>query len=714
MMKNRGQRTTNKGQQGNRRTFGIIFYVLIGLMFLLFIARFSQIALLKRVNHVDLKSRAGKLYTQQQVINAKRGTIYDANGDALAQNTSTYTVYAVLDHRQKGQDGKKLYVTNKAQAARVLAAYLPIDEEKAYQTMTPKKKSFQVEFGNAGRNISIETMRKIKAKHVNGLHFLATPARQYPEGEFATQLVGLASPHVNDKTGQTTLVGQLGIEAYFDKQLRGKNGFRRAKQDVYGYRLSKQDSGWDAKDGDNIHLTLDSQIQQLLENKLQSVEKETHASSMAGVVMEAKTGKVIAATQRPDRNSSTPVWRNTLVQDTFEPGSTMKVLSLSAAIDSGHFDPNATYNSGSWSIGGGKITDWVTSGWGAITYRDAFYRSSNVGFAHIEQNMGSKNWMKYIKRFHLLQPVRVWGMGGETPGYTSFKGILMQANTAYGQGITTNIMQMMQAFSAIANNGKMMKPYVVSRVTDANNQKTVAKTGPQVVGNPIKASTAKQVRKLMVGVITDKNGTGQAYKIPGKTIAVKTGTAQIGTSHGYETGDSNYVYSVVGMAPAKEPKYIIYIIMKQPKTLKQPAETELANVFKPVTSSLLDRTAAKKGSQGVITLADYQGRLANSIQSELGAKHLQVTVLGNGKHVTAQSVPAGRKVMVNSRLILKTSGNITMPSLQGWSQADVNRLGKLAGIRVESNGNGYVTKQSIAKGTTIKKDQILKIECKAH
>ncbi len=712
MMNNKGRRTTNKGQQSNRRTFGIFFYVLIAAMFLLFIARFSQIALLKHIDHVDLQSRAGKLYTQQQVINAKRGTIYDAKGNALAQDTSTYTVYAVLDHSQKSSSGKKLYVTNKAKAAQILAKYLPISEEKAYQTMTPKKKTFQVEFGTAGRNISIQTMRKMRAQHVNGLHFLATPARQYPEGEFATQLVGLASPKVNSKTGQTKLVGSLGIEAYFDKELSGKNGFRLAKQDVYGYRVSKRESGWDAKDGDNVHLTLDSQIQQLLENKMASVEKETHSSSMTGVVMEAKTGKIIAATQRPDRTSSSPVWTNALVQDTFEPGSTMKVMALSAAIDSGHFDPNATYNSGTWSMGGGKITDWVSSGWGAITCRDAFYRSSNVGFGHIEQNMGSKVWMKYIKRFHLLKPVHVWGMGGETAGYTPFKGILMQANTAFGQGITVNVMEMMQAFSAVANNGTMVKPYVVSKVTNANNGKTVASTGRKVVGHPIKASTAKEVRKMMVGVITDKNGTGQAYKMPGQSIAVKTGTAQIGTAHGYESGDSNYVYSVVGLAPAKHPKYIIYIIMKQPKTLKQPAETELANVFKPVTSALLERVSAK--SKGIVRLGNYKDRLASSIQSELSAKHIQVTVLGSGQHVTAQSVPSGTKAMVNSRLILKTSGRMTMPDLNGWSQADVNRLGKLLNIKVESDGNGYVTKQSIAKGTQVKDGQVLKIQCKSH
>lgn len=710
-MKKEPRRTTNNDKQANGRLFGMIFYFLMALMFIWFAVRFAQIGLIKHVNHVNLRSRAAKISSQKQVIHAKRGVIYDANGNALAQDTNRYTVYAVLDHRQKTPGGKPLYVTDKGKAAKVLSKYLHISKDKAYQTLNPHKKTFQVEFGNAGANLSIRKMKQLRAAHVNGLHFLAVPARQYPQGEFASQLVGLATPKSNQE-GQTTLVGQLGLENVFNKQLTGRNGYQSGKHDVYGYRVNQGRGGIPAKNGDDVHLTLEEHPQQMLETQLNNVEKQTKSLSMMGIVMDAKTGKIIAATQRPDMYSNPAIWRNMMVQDTYEPGSTMKVLTLAAAIDSGHFDPDATYNSGTWTLGGGKITDWVPTGWGAITYRDAFYRSSNVGFAHIEQNMGSQTWHSYIHKFGLLKPVNVWGMNRESNGFTTFKGSLTQANTAYGQGITVNAMQMMQAFSAVVNNGKMMKPYFVKSVTKPNG-KVVQKGHPQQVGKPIKASTAKQVRKMMVGVVEDQHGTGQAYKIDGQHVAVKTGTAQIGTAHGYENGATSYIYSVVGMAPVNKPRYVVYLVMRQPQKLPQAAEVELASIFKPLMSYLIQRQqVGSSGRQGLVKLADYRHRNANNVQSELSAKHLQPVVVGSGTKVQKQSQPADKKVMVKSRVILYTGGTIKMPSLTNWSQADVVRLGRLIGIKVKVHGSGFVSDQSIKENNTVHLGQTLTVKCK--
>lgn len=711
-MKKEPQRTTNNDKQANGRVFGMIFYFLIALMFIWFAVRFAQIGLIKHVNHVDLHSRTAKIYSQKQVIRAKRGVIYDADGNALAQDTNRYTVYAVLDHKQKTVSGKPLYVTNKEKAARVLSQHLNISEDKAYQTLTPHQKAFQVEFGNAGANLSIRKMKQIQAAHVNGLHFLAVPARSYPQGEFASQLVGLATAKTNKKTGQTTLTGQLGLENVFNKQLTGRNGYKTAKHDVYGYQVSQNRGGIAAQNGNNVHLTLQPHLQQMLETQLNNVEKQTKSLSMMGIIMDARTGKIIAATQRPDMYSSKPVWRNMMVQDTFEPGSTMKVLTLAAAIDSGHFDPDATYNSGTWSIGGGKITDWVKTGWGAITYRDAFYRSSNVGFAHIEQNMGSKIWHSYIHKFGLLKPVKVWGMDHESNGFTTFKGTLTQANTAYGQGITVNAMQMMQAFSAIANNGKMMKPYFIKSVTKPDGQ-VVSEGRPKEVGHPIKASTAKEVRKMMVGVTEDQHGTGQAYKIDGQHVAVKTGTAQIGTAHGYENGATNYVYSVVGMAPVNKPRYVVYLVMRQPQKLPQAAEVELATIFKPVMSYLIQRQQVSSSArQGLVRLADYRGRNADDVKNKLAGKHLQPVLLGSGKLVQKQSLRPNEKVMVNSHVILYTGGTVKMPSLSNWSQADVVSLGRLIGIKVKVRGSGFVVKQNVKENSTVHLGQTLTVTCK--
>lgn len=713
-MKQQQQRTIGKNQK-NRKMFGIALFLTFFCIFVLFVVRFFVIATTKDVQNRNLQTMASRMYTSKRIIEAKRGTIYDAQGNALAQDTKTYTVTAVLSHQSSTAKGKPNYVTNKKKAAKVLAKYLDITEKKALSIMSPKRKNvYQVEFGAAGSNISVSTMKKIKAQHVTGLQFTSTPARQYPAGEFASQLIGLATAKTNDKTGQTKLVGRLGLESYFNKNLTGINGLKEIKQDVYGYQLAdSQVKGRPAKDGADVYTTLDNRTQQQLETLITKAEKETQASSMTAVVMETKTGKILAATQRPNVNSSTPVWRNALVQDTYEPGSTMKVLALAAAIDSGNFNPEAVYKSGTWELGGGKITDWNTAGWGNITYKEGFYRSSNVAFAHIEQDMGSATWKKYIQKFGLLKNVGIYGMSGESKGYTSYKGTLEQANTAFGQGITVNVMQMMQAFSAIANNGTMVKPYFIKKIV-ASDGKTLEKTKPQTIGHPVSQATAKKVLHYMQGVIYNKNGTGQVYKISGYRIAGKTGTAQIGSSHGYETGSTNYLYSFVGMAPAKNPKYVVYITMKQPQHITKAAEQYMAEVVNPVTKQLLDRATAKDSKhQGVVKLPNVVGMSAADAQKKLQNKKLNVVVLGNGKKVKKQSAAKGSSVIINERVFLLTGGQVTMPDISGWSQADVSRFAQLLRLKLKSTGGGYAVSQSIKANTVLKEGDALQVRYKA-
>ena len=717
-MNKKPQRTKNRGHRENRGTFGKwLFLITVGL-FTLFIVRFAYIAINKDVQHVNLRSQAEQIYTQQRIIQARRGDIYDSEGNPLATDTSKYTLYAVLDRTQKSSDGKPLYVKNRQKTAKILSQYIDLTPKQIEKTLKPKGQAYQVEFGSAGSNLSVSTMQKIKNRHLPGINFIATPARQYPEGEFASQIIGMATPKIKNDNGteETNLVGQLGLEGYFNKQLTGTNGLRKDKQDVYGYQIanSKQVTK-KAINGDNIYTTLDSQTQHFLENKVNKVYKSSNANAMTAVVMEAKTGKIIAATQRPTLHAeNNPVWRNMLVQDAYEPGSVMKILSLAAAIDTGHFNPNATFNSGTWAMGGGKITDWSSSGWGTISYKDAFDMSSNVGFAHVEQDMGADTWMKYIKRFGLLKKVNVIGMSNEVNGYTSFKGILAQANTAFGQGITVNVMQMMQAFSAIGNNGKMMKPYIVSKVVDGNSGKTIQKIKPKVVGHPIKASTAKKVLGYMQGVVYDQKGLGHDYQIKGYRVAGKTATAQIGGAHGYLTGDTNYLYSFAGMAPAKNPKYIMYVTLRQPQNLKKPATKQIASVFNPTMKMLLSQQkVAEKAKKKVITMPNVVGQSSDDANKKLSDKGMQVIVVGSGKKVKQQSAVPDEQVLTDQHVILDTGGEYKMPDISGWSSADVQQLAKVLKLKVKENGNGYVTQQSISPDTTIKRGTTLTVQYEA-
>ena len=229
------KRTINGENRRNRKTFGMWFFLVAAIIFILFTVRFSYIAIFKDVQNHNLKSQAAKLYTSSQVIQAKRGTVYDADGNPIATDTSKYTVYAIIDSSYRSASGKALYVTNKKKTAKVLAKYLDLSEAQILKILSPSSKGiFQVQFGTAGSNLSVATMEKIKKANLPGINFTQIPAREYSEGNFASQLLGMTTLKTNTKTGTTQLVGDMGLEGYFNKQLTGTNGYRTVKQDVYG------------------------------------------------------------------------------------------------------------------------------------------------------------------------------------------------------------------------------------------------------------------------------------------------------------------------------------------------------------------------------------------------------------------------------------------------------------------------------------------------
>ncbi|WP_203649100.1 penicillin-binding transpeptidase domain-containing protein [Secundilactobacillus yichangensis] len=715
-MKQSPKRTvTSKQVRRNQRVFGRSLLVLFTFALVLFIGRFSYIAIGKNVQHVNLSTQAKKLYTANHTLKAQRGTIYDASNQPIAEDTSTYSLYAVLDKSQRTVAGKPMYVTNKIKTARVLSKYLPLSKKRALAYLTPSnKKTFQVEFGSAGQNISLTTKKKIDGAHLHGLTFVQRQARLYPNGVFASHLIGNVT-----STAKGQLVGTMGIEGADNDLLKGSDGFRKVSQDNNGYQIPGSDQkAKKPRNGDNVYTTLDGRLQTLLETQMSSLEEKTHAKTMNAVLMNAKTGAIVAATQRPTFNPQTgeglnSVWRNTLIQDAYEPGSTMKVFTMAASIDSGNYNGNATYQSGRYVIGGRTVPDWNPGGWGTITYNKGFALSSNVAMAHLEQQMGAKTWEKYIKRFKFLQPTN-FGLPGEQSGSIAFNHTIEQANTAFGQGIQVTAIQMMQGLSAIGNNGKMLKPYLVRKVVDPNTGKTVKSYGPKVINQPISAATAKAVRKHMEDVVYKKYGIGADYKIKGIRIAAKTGTAQVAAGKaGYLNGDDSYLYSVAGMAPAKNPKYIMYITMKQPTLPGTETATQLmADVFKPVMKRALQEDTATGSDQNSGKMLSYVNRSVSGAKNDLTSRGYKVTAIGDGNRVLKQSPVTGQVLMSHQRVILITSGTQRMPNLTGWSSSDVLRLGQMLGLNVKTKGNGFVTKQSITVGKQIDQSEKLTVNLK--
>lgn len=716
-MKDSSDRSAEKlNARKSRKIVGISLFLAFFLLFAFLGTRLLVIAVGKNVKNVNLNDRAEKLYTQTQTLKARRGSIYDANGNPIAEDTSTYSLYAVLDKSQRSLTGKPLYVVNKNKTASVLAKYLPITKKKALKILSPKNKHpFQVEFGSAGTNISLLTKKKIEAKKLPGIDFVQKQARLYPNGVFSSNLIGVAVSETNKKTGASNLVGQMGIEQAFNKTLSGRNGYKDAQYDVYGYKLpGKRQKEKTAKNGDNIYTTIDSRIQTLLESEMNSVQSQVHPAGMNAVLMDAKTGKIVAASQRPTFNAATlsgigSAWTNTLTADTYEPGSTMKIFTMSASIDSGHYNGNDTYESGRYSIDGKIVPDWNPSGWGYITYNKGFALSSNVAMAHLEQQMGPKTWKKYIKRFGFLKSTNS-GLPGELSGKLQFTYPIEQADSAFGQGIEVTTMQMMQALTAVSNNGTMMKPYFISKVTNSTNKKIIKKYGKQVVGHPISAQTAKAVRKHMQDVVYKSYGIGADYKIKGYRVAAKTGTAQVSNgSGGYASGDDSYLYSVAGMVPANNPRYVMFITMKQPKLTGTKTATQLlAEIFKPVITRALQNSNAKQTTvkRTMPSVAYQTTTYAKRILNEKG---FNVVTIGSGDTVLKQSPSAGKSVSEQKRVFILTSKGWKMPRIIGWSKNDVEEFCSLTGLKLESTGKGYADSQSISFEKSISSGDTLKV-----
>ncbi|MEY8661998.1 penicillin-binding transpeptidase domain-containing protein [Ligilactobacillus faecis] len=713
-MSNKKRQINVKQDTRNRKYFGRALFFMVVIVFITFIGRFFYVGLTHTAHGKDLKKLAQAMYAERTEIKAHRGTIYDAQNEPIAEDTTTYSIYVVLSKTAKTLDGKPDYLrdSQKAKAARVLSQNLGMNYDSLKQLFDSSGDLYQVELGSKGKNISMETKKKIEAENISGIKFTSAQARLYPNGIFASHLIGLA------ENEQSSLVGVMGLEKVFNSQLKGVNGVSAQAIDSRGTTLpNSKTKSKEAKDGDNVYTTLDTRTQTYLETLMSKAQETYKPKSMTAVLMNAKTGEIIAASQRPTFNPQTgdglnEMWRNILLEDAYEPGSIMKILTTAAAINSGNYNGNATFKSGSYSIDGNAINDWKPTGWGEISYHDGFIRSSNVGMAKLEQAMGSKTWMNYIKRFGLLKSTNA-GLGNEASGSIEYKYPIEQANTAFGQGINVTVFQMLQAISAVANNGKMVKPYLVSKVVDPNTGKTVYSQSPKVVGRPIRSETAKEVRELMEDVVTDKDGTGTAYKIEGHDVGVKTGTAQIANANGtgYLTGSTNYLFSVAGMAPIDDPKYILYITMKQPKTFADHSETQmLASIFDPLMKRVLDESNSNNDEKSQATVPDVTGMSKKDATAELNSNDLTATVIGNGKKIVKQSLTSGSEVLAGQRVILVTNGTLTMPDITGWARLDVLKLSELTGVELDVQGSGYVKEQSIAPGDKITKGAKLTVK----
>lgn len=425
---------------------------------------------------------------------------------------------------------------------------------------------------------------------------------------FASHVIGYTD--LADKNDESIgLVGKMGIEYSYNDILSGTDGKIDYQKDVNGNPVPGsvvEES--QVQDGKDIVTTLDIRLQTRLENLLDPLVEKYEPEEVTAMLMEAKSGDIVAMSQRPSFEPETrdglELWRNLLVEDKFEPGSTMKIMTSAAAIQQGVFNPNETFV---YPYGGvvlddtpgneTVVNDWDKGEKGTLNFRQAISWSSNVGMLELERRMGGTTWQDYLKKFGFGESTNS-GLESESSGSVPGDNTVDQAMSSFGQAVSVTNFQMMQAFSAFANDGTMIKPQYIREIVDAKTGEKEVKQREEV-GTPVSAQAVNEVRTYMIDTVEDPTyGIAyDVYTVPGYRVAAKTGTAQVVDEETgvYYTGPTDYLYSVVEMVPAENPEYILYITMKRPNTNYN--KTTLAEVANPLMKLAMEIKATDVGTQ---------------------------------------------------------------------------------------------------------------------
>lgn len=701
-------------KQPNINFGAAILFVFFCLLFFVLVIRFVYIQATGEVSGVEIAAQAEKKHNTSRVLEASRGSILDRNGDVIAEDAVSYKLVAVTDESLSKNLDKNVHVADPELTARELAKYIDLKESEIYRILT-KKGAKQVEFGEAGKDLSYETKKKIEDLKLPGIQIVEGKKRFYPNGIFASHVIG----YLEEDEGKET--GRLGIEESLNKMLTGTNGSMQYSKDFWGYILpNSKDKIVPAQNGKNVYLTLDKKIQSFLEDTLNKVNAEYNPVKMIAIVANPKTGEILAMSQRPSfdpetREGITASWHNEAIETNYEPGSTMKIFTLAAAVEEGVFNPNEEYPSGRYEGIGDHNNG---AGWGKISYLEGVQRSSNVAFAKLaKEKIGFETFREYLTKFGLDQPTGI-DLPREANSSIVFNWPIEKITTAFGQGTALTPIQQIQAATAIANDGKMVKPYVIEQIKDPNTGKIIKKGETQVAGTPISAKTAKEVRDILETVITSKKGTGyKKFNIDGYDVAGKTGTAQIPKSGGgYLEGKNDYIFSFLGMAPKDDPELIMYVAVQQPELKETETGSEpVAEIFTSVMKSSLqymDIVPTKEVISKPIEIPNLSGMTAEEAKKILEDKGLNAVIIGDGKAVEEQLPVKGDTYLKGEKVILKTDGKETVPNMKGWSLRDVLKVVDLNKLKLESSGSGYVSSQSIKAGSKVKENDKVSVKLK--
>ncbi|HEY3426222.1 MAG TPA: stage V sporulation protein D [Negativicutes bacterium] len=625
-------------------------------------------------------------------VEAKRGTIFDRKGKELGVSVSTESVYAVPAE-----------IRNVDETAAKLAAILALDPNK----LASKLKQRQA-FTWIKRKIDSDVARNVKLLDLPGIGLTQESRRNYPQDNLAAHVLGF--------TGIDSQ-GLDGVEITFDSYLKGRAGNIVIEYDARGHEIPYATHRFvPPVEGQNIYLTIDMVIQQIVERELEKVMKETQAKAATIIVMEPHTGEILALANRPDYNPndfanfSPKLWRNNAVSNAYEPGSTFKIITTTAVLGEKVVRPDERFfDSGSVEVQGRIIHCWKDGGHGSQSFEEVVQNSCNVGFVNVGLRLGRDPFYQYLKAFGLGKPTNI-----DLPGEA--KGILIEqsqvkpiniATMSMGQSIAVTPIQLVSAVAAIANDGQLMRPQIVREVRDKDGQ-IIRGFQPDLINQVVDSATAHQVQGILEKVV--EKGTGRNAYIEGFHIAGKTGTAQKVGAGGYMPG--KYVASFAGFGPVDNPQAVVLVIIDEPVGIYYGGQIA-APVFGAVMKDILQylKVTPHSSPSGKIennyethtVVPSVINLLVPEAIKELQKAGLNARIEENGERIADQIPKPGSRVPQGANILLYTmtprygEGEVTVPECQGRSLREVSDMLAEIGLGINPVGE---------KGKSVKQDPL--------
>lgn len=683
-----------------------ITMLLVSFLFVLISAKLIYVAISTDVDGIDLTAFASNRNTEKKTTYASRGSIYYSNGEELAIDMNSYTVIAYLSESRTTDKENPEHVVDKERTARELAPILTVGEETILERLN-RENLYQVELK---RGITESEKNQILALGLPGIDFTKSIKRYYPNGSYASFILGYAKP--NDY-GEVN--GEMGLELYFNDTLKGKNGSIEYQKDAYGYQIPNTPVIEEKSvSGKSMYLTLNEEIQHLLENSILNLEDNYTFDWANMTVMNAKTGAILGSASSPNfdlnKREDLTSYLNPLVSYQYEPGSVMKIFSFMSAIENGKYDGSKIYKSGSISLKDGTIINDVNKTWGDIDFDTGFARSSNVAATLLSQALGAKKLRSFYDTLGFGKPTKI-ELPNEAEGKITFKYESEVATASFGQGITVTPIQMLQALTTLANDGVMVKPYLVSKIVDENGN-IVNEYGRTEVAKVASKETIAKMKELMYKVVYGVGDTNKAFAPDNVTLMGKTGTAQIASPKGgYLTGDYDYIKSFAGLFPYEDPKYIVYVSIKQIVGGTKDIAKIVHDIVEESAKALnIVETASDADESKIIALSNFISKEVVTTVDKLKNRGLEPITIGEGKYVVNQYPLNNQEVLVGTKVFLLTNATVfKMPNAIGWSVNEIVTFCNLIGLPYELHGYGKVKTISIIPGDVIDKATPLEI-----